>query len=245
MKRILAFVGAVFLLVVSTACGDSPSHPPSQTFSLVGPDSPLASTAGISCSDATPTWISPNQGPIGNAVTVFWNGERGEGYKGYTYLVVVDYNRSGVEPLQEVARFRTNRTEASIKNTEDGGRYYVKVRLTHNPCGDVLSDWSKVLTIYFDGRGGDSSGTVAAPAGGGNPDNGSGNDDSGDDIDDDDDDDAPPVEATYKRTAGFPGIQAQNGAGNQCGQVGGTFWVGVSGFFCNATQQPPGPWTVN
>ena len=112
--------------------------------------------AGIQCSDAPVKWVTTNFSPVGRSAHVIWLPVQGV----ETYQVEVYHNRNG-ETQKFVYSFFTNRTDAYIDDREDGGRYYVKVRVK-NPC-DVFGAWSETLIIYMDGGIDGGSGTVTPP----------------------------------------------------------------------------------
>lgn len=192
----MRFVIACSVAVMAVACGqtlDNPSSPTSlgDTPSVSGGERVSLRQAGIQCSDAPVVWVTKNFSPVGRSIHVVWlpapNVE--------TYQVEVLHNRNGETP-KFVYSFFTNRTEASIDDREDGGRYYVRVRVK-NPC-DVFGAWSTTLIIYMDGgsdKGGQDTPTEPPYEPPGDDDEGGGDDDceeddndgNGNDCDHDDD----------------------------------------------------------
>ena len=158
-------------LAASTlACGESPS--------VTGPDSignidPIAGDVtnaqrtrnlrfdvlgGVQCSDAQVQWSTTNFSTDRRSFVVNWRPLPGV----QTYEVKVSYSRDGAVEPRVVALFNTNRTEARLRDSEDGGRYYVVVRVIHNDCGDVEGSWSAPLTIYV-GGGSEQGGSQDPP----------------------------------------------------------------------------------
>ena len=133
---------------IVAACGNQSLETGVSPTSTLGNGS-LAETAAIgdidnSCSDQTTFWVTPhystNDGYIKGEWTPVFNID--------TYKVQISYSRDGIEPWRVVAAFDTNRTEFRHVDTENGGRYLVRVRVK-NRC-DGMGPWSEALRIYVD-----------------------------------------------------------------------------------------------
>ena len=114
---------------------DAPALVPSHAFSVA------------SCSDAAPRWITRNFSTDRRSFTVTWEAQGPD----YTYEMVAHHSRDGGDAGRYLGEYYTNRSEMTMGDTANGGRYYLQVRITHNPCGDVDGPWSEVLTVYVDG----------------------------------------------------------------------------------------------
>lgn len=139
----------VAFAVLAVACGQTREVVPTSPSTLgdvIGESGGRASVrqAGIQCSDAPVVWVTKNFSPVGRSIHVVWQAATAV----ETYQVEVLHNRNGETP-KFVYSFLTNRTNAYIDDKENGGRYYVRVRVK-NPC-DVFGAWSTTLIIYMDG----------------------------------------------------------------------------------------------
>jgi len=185
-KSLLASIVAS-IVIFTAACGDSPTTGPSLTPSstAVYADQGGRSSirqAGIQCSDAPVRWITTSFSPVGRSARVYWEAVQNVNI----YQLEVYHTRDeqrfpktfvGYVLAQGIA-------EATLGDPEDGGRYFVRVRVV-NTCG-LPGEWSSVLIIYMDGQPneGGSEGPVYVPPTDGDDDdgnNGHGNDDDGDD----------------------------------------------------------------
>jgi hypothetical protein len=177
-------IGLVIAAVLAVGCGSQANlmNPvaPSSLSAVEAGSGGRATTrqAGIQCSDAPVPWVTSNFSPEGRSARIYWVPVPNIG----TYEVEVRHNRNGEVP-KFVYSFTTDLTEASIDDKEDGGRYYVRVRV-YNAC-NTYGAWSETLIIYIEG-GTDNAGkgSQEPPNGGGDDDdgnNGHGNDDDGDD----------------------------------------------------------------
>ena len=146
-------------IVMTVGCGTS-SIPTAATSSALSVEENGGSRvslrqAGIQCSDAPVRWVTQNYSPKGSMYVRWVPAPAVE-----TYQVEVRHNRNGETPTF-VYSFYTNRTEATIEDREDGGRYYIRVRVK-NPC-DVYGAWSETLIIYLDGNAGAGNTTPQEP----------------------------------------------------------------------------------
>ena len=157
----MRFVIACVIAVMAAACGqtlENPSSPTSlgDTPSVSGGERVSMRQAGIQCSDAPVQWITTNFSPVGRSAHVLWVPVPNI----TTYEVEVYHTRDEQRfPKKFVYSFKTNRTDAYIDDREDGGRYFVRVRVL-NSCGGTGA-WSATLIIYLDG--GPQGGTVTEP----------------------------------------------------------------------------------
>lgn len=142
------------LAVVAAACGSEHMN----NSMGVGPEiqvpATLAQQPGIQCSDTAPAWKTKNYSTSSRSFLVDWFALPGV----QTYEVEVSYSRDGLEPKRLLRTFRTNRSNATLPDSEDGGRYYIRVRVTHNDCGDVDGAFGSELTVIIAGDAGDVGG---------------------------------------------------------------------------------------
>lgn len=150
---IVAVLSTIFLV----GCSESPTSPSTiDSISLLPSHSFYSadvSARDISCSDAAPRWAISNFSTDRSSYTVSWVPPA---LDGYTYEVSVHHSRDGSDEGAFVYSSRpTTRSEATMDGSR-GGRFYLKVRIIHNPCGDVQGAWSDFLTVYTEGS--DSTG---------------------------------------------------------------------------------------
>jgi len=153
MRKTLLATIAASIVIFTAACGDSPTTGPSATpsstpvYAQTGGVSGIRQ-AGIQCSDAPVRWITTSFSPEGRSARVYWEAVPGVNI----YQLEVYHTRDeqrfpkafvGYVLAQGIA-------EATLGDPEDGGRYFVRVRVI-NTCG-VAGEWSSVLIIYMDGN---------------------------------------------------------------------------------------------
>jgi hypothetical protein len=144
-RTVIGTCCAIALALVITACGESPTAGPSPLSSQAGGS--MLSTAGVTCSDAA-TMVTKNYSPIGRNIRVDWTTNPGS----EVFQVEVSYSRTGRPPLRVIDVFTTEHTFANIADNEDGGFYFVRVRVIHSACGDADGAWSRTVIIDVVGR---------------------------------------------------------------------------------------------
>ena len=181
-KWIQAFVAAA-IIVITAGCSTSniPTAPSMSSSVVEGPSGGVSGVrqAGIQCSDAPVQWITTSFSPVGRSARVYWVAVPNID----TYELEVYHSRDDQRFQKSFVGFYKAQglAEATLGDPEDGGRYYVRVRVL-NKCG-LAGEWSSVLIIYMDGQPNAGDGPDYNPPGGGDDDNdnGHGNDDDGDD----------------------------------------------------------------
>ena len=173
MKR---YAGLLAVAAFAAACGSEQLNDNSMTGPTLSPTTVMHVAPGVTCSDEQIKWKTKNYSTSARSFLVDWYAAAGVS----TYEVEVSYSRDGLEPKRLLRTFHTNRSNATLPDPEHGGRYYIRVRITHNDCGDVSAAWSTELVVYV---GGDSSGA----SGGSGPQPPPGDDDDEDDEEEEED----------------------------------------------------------